>query len=102
MFAIVEIQGKQYRVKVGDVIEVALMTGAVGDTVSFDRVLLTNEDKKTVIGTPVVSGATVKAKVLEQKKGEKIDIRRFKHKVRYRKQRGFRSLLSKIEIVSIG
>lgn len=101
MFAIVEIQGKQYRVAVGDIIAVERMDGKAGATVSLDRVFLVSGDKSTKIGTPMVKGAVVKAKILAQEKGEKLEIRRFKSKVRYRRHIGFRPMLTKLEIVSL-
>ncbi len=101
MFAIVEIQGKQFRVVVGDIISVERMQGEVGSTVSFDRVLMVAGDKSTKIGTPTVKGTVVTAKILSQEKGEKLEVRRYKSKVRYRKHVGFRPQITKLEIVSI-
>jgi large subunit ribosomal protein L21 len=101
MFAIVEIQGKQFRVVAGDTIEVERMAGKIGDSVSFERVLLVSGEKAVKIGTPVVKGAVVKAKILSHDKGEKLEVRRYKNKVRYRKHTGFRQQLTKLEIVSI-
>lgn len=101
MFAIVEIQGKQHHVTVGEVISVERMDGKAGSTVSFDRVFLISDGKSTKIGTPTVKSAVVKAKILSHDKGEKLEVRRFKSKVRYRKHVGFRPQLTKLEIVSI-
>lgn len=102
MFAIVQIQGKQYRVAVGDVVDVARMEGKEGETVTFDQVLLVSDDKKTKVGTPTVKDAKVTAKIVAQAKGEKLNVRRYKQKVRYRKSTGFRPQITKLEIVSIG
>ena len=102
MFAVVEIAGKQYRVAVHDIIDVSFIEGKEGSTLTFDRVLLVFDEKKTTIGTPTVQGLTVKAKIVSQDKGEKINVRRYKQKVRYRKSTGFRPLITKLEIVSIG
>lgn len=101
MFAIVVIGGKQFKVAVGDKIDIERMEGKAGDSVSFDRVLLISGDKTSKIGTPAVKGAVVKAKILSQEKGEKLEVRRYKQKVRYRKHRGFRPQITKLEIVSI-
>lgn len=102
MFAIVTIAGKQYTVKAGDVIHVDSVEGNVGDTLTFDHVLLTGDAKATKVGTPTVTGVKVTAKIVAQTKGEKIDVRRFKSKVRYRKAIGFRPQLTKLEIVAVG
>lgn len=101
MFAVVVIGGKQYPVTKGETLTVDSQEGAVGDVLSFDRVLLTEDGGKVTVGKPVVSGVTVKAKILSQDKGEKLHIRRYKSKVRYRKSRGFRAHLTKLEVESI-
>lgn len=101
MFAVVTINGKQYKVQPGDSIEVERIKGAVGERVTFDRVLLLKDEKKTHIGRPTVKNYQLTATILAQEKGEKIHVRRFKSKVRYRKSRGFRPLLTKLSIVSI-
>ncbi len=100
-FAVVEIQGKQFRVAVGGVLTVERMSGNAGDKVTFDRVLMVNDGKSTKIGTPTVKGAVVSAKILAQEKGEKLDVRRYKSKVRERKHVGFRPQVTKLEIISI-
>lgn len=102
MFAIVTIAGKQYNVTPGEKIETNHIAGNVGDTVSFEKVLMVVDGKDTQIGTPTVKGAKVSAKVVTQGKGEKVDVRRYKQKVRYRKHIGFRPLVTTLEIVSIG
>lgn len=102
MFAVVEIAGKQYRVSVGDVLDVSFIDGKEGSTLTFDRVLLVSDGKKTQIGTPTVKGVSVKAKITAQAKGEKLNVRRYKQKVRYRKSTGFRPLITKLEILSVG
>lgn len=101
MFAIIQCTGKQYIVSPNDSITVQHLDGNVGDELNITDVLLVSDDKKTSIGTPYVKGAVVKAKIISQQKGEKITVRRFKSKVRYRKTRGFRPLETEIKIVSI-
>ncbi len=101
MFAVVAISGKQYKVASGDVLEVARIDGNVGDTLTFDRVLLVEDGKKTKIGTPTVKGAKVTAKITKQGRGEKINVRRFKSKVRVRRSTGFRAHLTTLEITAI-
>jgi large subunit ribosomal protein L21 len=101
MFAVVIIGGKQYKVKVGDSILVDKIEGKTGDTVTFDHVLLTNDKGKTVVGTPDIAGGKVKGKIIAQEQGEKIEVRRYKQKVRYRRHTGYRADLTRIEIVSI-
>jgi large subunit ribosomal protein L21 len=100
MFAIIRIGPKQFKVKVGDVIEVDKLDAKDGDVLSYPA-LLTAKEKTVSIGKPEVKGATVKAKVLAQTMGEKISVRRYKSKVHYRRQTGFRAKLTKLEITDI-
>ena len=101
MFAIVRIGNKQYKVADHDVILVDKIEGEVGDTVTFNDVLLVQEEKKTVVGTPLVKGTAVTVKILAKEKGKKIAVRRFKSKVRYRRHTGFRANLTRLEVVAI-
>lgn len=102
MFAVVRIGSSQYKVSVGDVIDVARMPGDVGETITVSDVLLLYDDGgKTKVGKPTVKGASVEAKIEAQYKGEKIDVRRFKSKVRERKHIGFRAQLTKLLITTI-
>lgn len=102
MFAVLRIAGKQYVASVGDMVEVDHIDGNEGDTIVLSDVLLTEKEGNVAVGTPTVSGVKAKAKIVSQFKGDKIRVSRFKSKVRYRKTRGFRAHLTKLEIVSIG
>ena len=101
MFAIVKIQGKQYKISPKDTIIIDRMEGEVGATVEFTDVLLVSDDKKTSIGTPFVSKKSVKAKILSHGKGEKLDVFRFRAKSRHRRHIGFRASQTTLEILSI-
>lgn len=102
MFAIVTISGKQYKVSKGDMVTVDRLDGKVGDVVTLDRVLLYSDGKKVSVGKPTVAGVTIKAKIIKQTKGEKVDVRRFKSKVRHRRHIGFRPRQTVLEILSVG
>jgi len=101
MFVIVRIGNKQFKVAPKDVIIVDRMDGKVGDVVEFPDVLLVQDEKAVKVGKPTVKGVKVTAKILAQEKGEKIDIHRFKSKVRYRRARGFRAELTKLEVTEV-
>ena len=101
MFAIVDIAGKQYKVTKGMKLVVDKLDAKAGDAVKFERVLLVSDGKKITLGTPLVKGALVTAKIVAQQKGEKIHIRRFKSKVRERRHIGFRPQETQLEITSI-
>ena len=100
MVAVIMTGGKQYTVKEGEVIYVEKLGLAEGEEVKFD-VLMLADGENTRIGTPVVEGASVTAKVLGDVKGEKIIIFKYKSKKTYRKKQGHRQPYTKIEIVSI-
>jgi large subunit ribosomal protein L21 len=102
MFAVVEIAGKQYKVGLHDVLEVDHIESEVGKSLVFDKILMIADGDNTQIGTPYIDKNAVTAKVVEQLKGDKIHVMRYKSKVRYRKHIGFRPMLTKLEIVSIG
>lgn len=99
-YAVVEIAGKQYKVQEGQELIVDRLPEGNG-TVSFDKVLILNEDGQTKVGTPYVSGASVSAKVLAQEKGDKIYVVKFKAKSRYRRRTGFRAQQTRIKIEKI-
>lgn len=103
MFAVIATGGKQYLVKQGQVLKVEKLPIEAGKEVVFDKVLLLAEaDGSNVkIGAPYLSGAKVTAQVLEQGKGEKITVVKYKRKVRYTRTRGHRQEFTKIKIGSI-
>jgi large subunit ribosomal protein L21 len=103
MFAIVKTGGKQYRVGVGDQITVERLAGEVGAAISLDQVLAVGGDAPQV-GTPVVTGASVTAKIVQQPRGTKIIVFKKKRRKNYRRKRGHRQELTvlKIEEISAG
>jgi len=101
MYAIFETGGKQYKVSEGDVIRVEKLNFEEGDTVTFDRVLLVSKSGKVSTGTPTVEGARIEAKVLEQGKGPKILVFKYKSKVQYRKRKGHRQPFTRVQIEKI-
>ncbi|MGC6475175.1 MAG: 50S ribosomal protein L21 [Parvibaculales bacterium] len=102
MYAVVRTGGKQYRVAKDDVIELERLAGDAGDKIKLTDVLMIGEaGKKPTIGTPVVSGASVTAEVIEQTRGDKIDVIKFKRRHNYRRQLGHRQDLTKVKITAI-
>lgn len=101
MWAVVTISGKQYKVAKGDKVVVDKVAGAIGDSLTLKEVHLLTDNEDTKVGTPYVKGAKVTAKIAVQGKGEKIDVRRFKSKVRERRHIGFRPEITTLEIVDI-
>lgn len=101
MFAVIQVAGKQHKVTPGQSVVIGKLEGNVGDVIDVSDVLLIDDNGKVTVGTPFVSGAKVKVKIVEQGKGEKIEGRRYKSKVRHRRNFGFRPRQTTLEIVSI-
>lgn len=101
MYAIVKTGGKQYRVAVGETVQVEKLAAEVGAEVVFDQVLTVVDGEDVKIGKPVLAGAKVTAKVVEQGKAEKIFVFKYKHKVNYRKRQGHRQPFTAVEIAKI-
>ena len=101
MYAVIVSGGKQYRVSQGDVIYVEKLDQEVDSTVSFDVLMMGNDDGVQV-GTPILEGAKVEGKVVAQVKGEKIMIYKYKSKKNYHRRAGHRQTYTKVEITAIG
>ena len=101
MKAIIVTGGKQYTVSEGDVIFVEKLGVDAEATVKFDEVLAVLDGENTKIGTPVVEGAVVEAKVVKNGKGKKIHVLRYKAKKGEKKKIGHRQPYTKVEITKI-
>jgi large subunit ribosomal protein L21 len=100
-FVIVEQGGKQYRVAEGKTIEVDRLPNEVGETITLEDVLLSVNDDDVKIGTPLVEGAKVQAKVLDHFKGRKILVFKYRAKQRYRVKSGHRQQYTRLLVESI-
>jgi len=101
MYAVVKIGGHQYRVSEGDVLFVDKQSDETDQSLTFDNVLLTNDDGDVTIGKPVVEGATVEATLLDNVKSDKVIVFKKKRRKGYRVKRGHRQPMSQIEINKI-
>lgn len=101
MYAVVRIGGRQYPVEIGQTVVVEKLPYEVGDTVEIDEVLLVSNDDDITVGQPVIDGASVKAEVVEQFKGKKIVVFKYKPKVRYRRKQGHRQYYTRLRIDDI-
>src|SRR5271154_292055 len=99
MYAVFKTGGKQYRVGAGDKLRVEKLLGSVGDTITFDEVLLLQGEGSDVkIGRPLVGGAKVEAKIVGQDLGPKVTIFKFRRRKNYRRKRGHRQPFTALEI----
>ncbi|AOY76862.1 50S ribosomal protein L21 [Clostridium formicaceticum] len=101
MYAIIETGGKQYRVQEGDTLFVEKLDATEGDVVTIENVLAVSKEGNLTVGNPVVNGAKVEAKVVEQGKGKKIIIFKYKPKKDFRKKQGHRQPYTKLMIEKI-
>ncbi|WP_439128716.1 50S ribosomal protein L21 [Polaribacter sp.] len=101
MYAIVEIAGQQFKVAKDQKVYVHRLQGEEGSKVTFDNVLLTDENGTISIGAPAIEGAAVTAKILSHLQGDKVIVFKKKRRKGYRKKNGHRQALSEIQIESI-
>ncbi|RUA29784.1 MAG: 50S ribosomal protein L21 [Bacteroidetes bacterium] len=101
MYAIVEIAGQQFKVEKDQQIFVHRLEGEEGASLDFDKVLLIEDGKKIKVGTPLVEGAKVSAKILSHLKGDKVIVFKKKRRKGYKVKNGHRQYLTKISIESI-
>ena len=101
MYAIIQTGGKQYKVSKGDNIQVELLPNDVDSKVSFDKVLMLNDEGRLEIGTPYLENAKVFGKVVRLGQKDKIKVVKFRRRKRYTRTAGHRQLFSEIEITDI-
>ena len=101
MYAVIETGGKQYRVEVGTELEVELLDGEPGDSITLDRVLLVADGDESTIGRPVIADAAVEAEVVRRDRGEKLISFKYRPKARRRVKKGHRQELTILRISDI-
>ena len=97
MYAVIKTGGKQYKVASGDVLKIEKIAGDEGKDVVFNEVLAID----STVGTPLVKGASVKAKVLKQAKDEKVIVFKKKRRQNYRRKNGHRQQITLVKITDI-
>ena len=100
MYAIIATGGRQYKVAEGDVIKVEKLGVEAGETYTFDQVLAVGGDELTV-GCPTVAGATVSATVMNEGRGKKVIVYKYKRKTGYHKKNGHRQAYTQLKIEKI-
>lgn len=101
MYAVIESGGKQHRVTEGEVLRLEKLDAAAGDKVSFDKVLLLADGDKVTFGKPYVDGAAVAAEVVEQGRGDKVKIVKFRRRKHHQKEMGHRQYFTEVRITGI-
>ncbi len=101
MYAVIKTGGKQYRVSAGEKLKVEQIPADIGTEIVLDQVLMVTDGEAVKMGTPLVSGASVKAKVVAQGRGDKVRIFKMRRRKHYRKNQGHRQNYTEIEILGI-
>lgn len=101
IYAVIETGGKQYKVSPGQTVLVEKLTAEEGQELELERVLLVADGERVTVGQPVVAGARVRATVVEQGRGDKVIVFKYKRKVRYRRKTGHRQPFTKLSIDEI-
>ena len=101
MYAIIRSGGKQYRAEVGTTVDVDRLPQEVGETLEISDVLLVADGDDTRIGLPKVEGATVTATVVEQFRGKKIIVYKYRQRTNYRRKQGHRQYYTRLRIEDI-
>jgi large subunit ribosomal protein L21 len=101
MYAVVKTGGKQYRVAAGEKLRIEQIAGDVGSEVVLDQVLMLADGDAVTVGTPLVSGASVKATVLAHGRADKVRIFKLRRRKHYQKRQGHRQNYTEIKIDTI-
>jgi large subunit ribosomal protein L21 len=101
MYAVFEDGSRQYRVSEGDQLDVDFRDAQAGNQIEFNRVLLFSGTEGVRVGTPTVENAKVVAEVVEQRRGEKLYIQKFKRRKNYHRRTGHRQELTRVRIKQI-
>ena len=101
MYAVVEIAGQQFKVQNGQEIFVHRLEGEEGASLSFDKVLLVENEGNVSVGAPVVNGAEISATILSHLRGDKVLVFKKKRRKGYQKCNGHRQYLTKVKIEEI-
>ncbi len=100
-YAVIRTGGKQYRVSPGELLRVESLPGEVGGEIAFSEVLLTSIDGAVQVGTPLVTGVSVVAKIIQHGKEKKILVFKKKRRKNYRRRRGHRQHFTAVQIKNI-
>ena len=101
MYAVIKTGGKQYRVVTGEKLKIEQIPAEVGAEITIDQILMVGEGESVTIGTPLVTGASVKATVLSQGRHDKVTIFKMRRRKHYQKHQGHRQNYTEIRIDGI-
>ncbi|OIP16816.1 MAG: 50S ribosomal protein L21 [Betaproteobacteria bacterium CG2_30_59_46] len=101
MYAVIKTGGKQYRVAPGEKLKIEQIPADIGSEIVLDQILMVSDGEAVTVGTPLVSGATVKATVVAHGRGDKVQIFKMRRRKHYQKHQGHRQNYTEIRIDGI-
>ena len=101
MYAVVSSGGKQYKVQKGEILRVEKISGDIGASVSFDKILMFSDGENVNIGQPALEKVLVNGHIVEQDKAKKIIVFKYKRRKRYRRKQGHRQQYTAVKINDI-
>ncbi len=99
MTYVIQTGGKQYLVSKGTTFDIEKLDAKEGDKVNFEVLMIIGDKEEITVGSPIIEGKTVEAKVIEQFRAAKLRVFKMKRRKRYRKSQGHRQSLTKVEIL---
>ncbi len=101
MYAVVRTGGKQYRLKIGDSVKVEKLPDEVGNIVELSQILMISDGSDVKVGTPLVTGASVKAEIVGHGRNKKIRVFKMKRRKKYRRTQGHRQAFTQLKVTEI-
>ena len=101
MYAVVRTGGKQYRLKIGDSVKVEKLPDEVGNIVELSQILMVSDGSDVKVGTPLVTGASVKAEIVGHGRNKKIRVFKMKRRKKYRRTQGHRQAFTQLKVTEI-
>ena len=101
MYAVVRTGGKQYRLGVGDSVKVDKLSDEVGNIVELSQILMVSDGGEVKVGTPLVTGASVKAEIVGHGRNKKIRVFKMKRRKKYRRTQGHRQAFTQLKVTEI-
>ncbi len=101
MYAVVRTGGKQYRLGVGDSVKVEKLPDEVGNIIELSQILMVSDGSEVKVGTPLVTGASVKAEIVGHGRDKKIRVFKMKRRKKYRRTQGHRQAFTQLKITEI-
>ena len=101
MYAVVKTGGKQYRLGIGDSVKVEKLPNEVGNIIELSQILMVSDGDEVKVGTPFVTGASVKAEIIGHGRNKKIRVFKMKRRKKYRRTQGHRQAFTQLKVTEI-